>query len=248
LAFRSRRNFKNWILNFRVEHWQIRSSPSGRFGTDRFRNFPIRGNQRNAHHQRRHLCRHEGKFFNYLKLTTICCKTVSPSKFSKKKVNKNAMKPKIGDPPGNFGLTALTPQGFWQKFELPPGISTRVLLCWQLTTYNWQLTTDNWQLTTDNWQLTTYNWQQTTDNWQLTLSTSDNWQLTDENWKLVSNKWQPTNGKGFCYSYFSDSDNWQDMKRVRDRVRISWYNLKCLIMTNAMFTKDIFDIPILNEQ
>jgi hypothetical protein len=44
-------------------------------------------------------------------------------KFSKKLVNKNVIKHKIGDPPSNFVRKALTPrppQGFWQKYDLPP--------------------------------------------------------------------------------------------------------------------------------
>jgi hypothetical protein len=54
------------------------------------------------------------------------------SKFKKTKlINKNAIKPKIGDPPGNLFQNALTSPGILAIFwSTPfPGLSTRVHLC-----------------------------------------------------------------------------------------------------------------------
>jgi hypothetical protein len=46
--------------------------------------------------------------------------TAPPRQIFEKLVNKNAIKPKIGDPPGNFVLRAWTPHpGILEKFELP---------------------------------------------------------------------------------------------------------------------------------
>jgi hypothetical protein len=48
--------------------------------------------------------------------------TAPPRQIFEKLVNKNAIKPKIGGPPGNFVLEALNPPGFWKNLSYPPWI------------------------------------------------------------------------------------------------------------------------------
>jgi hypothetical protein len=54
--------------------------------------------------------------------------SLPPQQIFEKLVNKNTIKLIRGDPTSNFVLKALSPQGFWQKFELPPRFSTLVHL------------------------------------------------------------------------------------------------------------------------